>query len=205
MWFLHIPSSCIYWITSTTSTMCSSWFIHYSNSACMQWVLWSCVVLRLLGAIVLYTVLCCYSSAILYCLGWMLMHFLIQCINNIVMADVVASFIDVFLEAINHLLWAMVVAFWQLVCTGLYPAIPSQSVAEGINNLVVYFTRSVAIVDDIDIPQLWCIGGDMYADLFMGLLVAFNALTMMVYSSAIILLSVEHRGFNFTLVFLFFS
>ena len=37
----------------------------------------------------------------------------------------------------------------------------------------------------------------------MELLDAFNALTMMVYSTAIILLSVEHRGFNFTLVFPF--
>ena len=37
----------------------------------------------------------------------------------------------------------------------------------------------------------------------MELLDAFNALTMMVYSTAIRILSVEHRGFNFTLVFPF--
>ena len=37
----------------------------------------------------------------------------------------------------------------------------------------------------------------------MELLDVFNALTMLVYSSAIITLSVEHRGFIFTLVFPF--
>ena len=43
----------------------------------------------------------------------------------------------------------------------------------------------------------------MYADFVMELLDAFNALTMLVCSSAIKVLSVKHRGFNFTLVFPF--